>query len=72
MTGLSQPSLHDRRSLQDWLERPKMGNFALIRFDRHVWDSDDGPNSISPDLIVLRPREQEDRFSQWVAESFMT
>jgi hypothetical protein len=72
MTSLPQPSRHDFRSLQEWLERPKMGNFTLIGADRHVWASDDGQNTGSPDLIVLRPREQEDHFSEWVAESFLT
>jgi len=71
-TRLSQPSRHDLRSLQDWLERPKMGNFALIGSDRHVWNSDDGPSNGSPDLVVLRPHEQEDHFSEWVVESFLT
>jgi hypothetical protein len=72
MTGLSQPSRRDFRSLQDWLERPKMGNLALIGFDRYVWNSSAGLNNVSPDLIVLRPREHEDCFSEWVTESFLT
>jgi hypothetical protein len=63
---MPEPTRYHLRFLQDWLERPKMGNFALLGEDRHVWGSSDEPDVHAPDLIVLKARAAEDQFSKLV------
>jgi hypothetical protein len=71
LAAMPEPTNYDLRFLQDWLERPKMGNFALLGEDRHVWGSSDKPDVHAPDLIVLKPRVEEDQFSKLVIGKFV-
>jgi hypothetical protein len=66
MTALPQPTQYDLRFLQDWLERPDMGNFAMMGLDRNVWGFTDEPTKHAQDIIVLRPQPHDDYFSTWI------
>jgi hypothetical protein len=66
MASLPQPSHYDLDFLQHWLERPGMGNLALIGADRNVWGTTEKPSDHASDLIVLKSRQSQDKFSEWV------
>jgi hypothetical protein len=72
MHQLSQPYKHDLRMLQDWLDRPTMGNLALIGADRDTWGGIDKPIDPNSDLLTPKLRQESDAFSRWLAEKFVT
>lgn len=72
MHQLSEPNPHDLRMLQDWLDRPTMGNLALIGADRDTWGGIDKPIDLNLDLLAPKLRQENDAFSRWLGEKFMT
>ncbi|KAL5322063.1 hypothetical protein ACEPPN_010032 [Leptodophora sp. 'Broadleaf-Isolate-01'] len=71
MGHLADPNPHHLRSLQQWLERPGMGNLALIGKDRNVWGTSDERISSNIDLLTVCPPGSRDSFSAWFTESFI-
>lgn len=62
MLTLSKPRNRNLKNLQDWMERPTMGNVYLIGLDRHLWSQGD-------DMIALENCEQEiNNFSEWLLD----
>jgi hypothetical protein len=72
MQKLSNPSHHDLRSLQDWIERPTMGNLALIGEDKDTWGALGQPLHPNPDLATVTSRLEDDPFSKWFSKRFIT
>jgi len=66
MATLSQPNHYDLKFLQNWLARPGIGNHALIGADRYIWGTTEKGSEHASDLIVLKSRPSEDRFTKWV------
>ncbi|KAG4439977.1 hypothetical protein IFR05_004551 [Cadophora sp. M221] len=71
MGHLADPNPHHLRSLQQWLERPGMGNLALIGKDRDVWGTSEEPISSDIDLLTVCQSGNGDSFSAWFTESFI-
>ncbi|KAH7420117.1 hypothetical protein BKA64DRAFT_738182 [Cadophora sp. MPI-SDFR-AT-0126] len=71
MSHLADPSRHDLRSLQEWLERPGMGNLALIGKDRAIWGDADTPIDPHHDLLTASSSGDRDSFSTWFMERFV-
>jgi hypothetical protein len=69
---LADPNRHDLRSLQDWLERPNMGNLALIGKDRDIWGASNEPISPNMDLLALNSGGENDPFSIWFTQKFIS
>jgi hypothetical protein len=65
LASMRPPGRYDLNQLHHCLE--EMG-LPLLGDDRYVWGSHDDPDNRAPDLVCLRPREQEDAFSKWVSE----
>lgn len=68
---LEEPRHNDLRLLQDWLERPTMGNLALIGEDRNIWGALDEPINPNLDLLTLKTGMTEDSFSRWFAVTLL-
>jgi hypothetical protein len=70
---LVEPRDDDVRLLQDWLERPTMGNLSLIGDDRNIWGELDEPIKPDLDLLTLKARgpEDSDSFSRWFAVTIL-
>ncbi|KAI9868138.1 MAG: hypothetical protein M1813_006883 [Trichoglossum hirsutum] len=64
MSSLQKPNKYDRKFLLDWIESPEMGYLQLIGQDCDTWEN----SNITPDLIALRTRHNEDVFSCWVTD----
>ncbi|KAE8450289.1 hypothetical protein EG329_006717 [Mollisiaceae sp. DMI_Dod_QoI] len=71
ISRLGDPTRHGLRSLQNWLERPNMGNFALIGKDRDVWGASDEPISPNMDLLAIQSGGENDPFSLWFTRKFI-
>ena len=71
MSHFADPNTHDLRSLQQWLERPGMGNLALLGKDRDTWG--DTELSIDPhhDLLTVASSGNRDTFTTWFMERFV-
>ncbi|KAF2186251.1 hypothetical protein K469DRAFT_706921 [Zopfia rhizophila CBS 207.26] len=69
VANLQEPDKWDLNYMQRFLATKEMGSLALIGDDATTWGSITNPNGFSPDLIALRPRQNEDAFSKWVAEN---
>ncbi|KAG9236257.1 hypothetical protein BJ875DRAFT_503479 [Amylocarpus encephaloides] len=70
---LSRPDEYDIRALQDWLDRPAMGNLAFEGADRHTWGDLKTPINPDSDLLALSSRGEvsSDPFSCWFSEKFV-
>ena len=68
---LADPNRHDLRSLQNWLERPNIGNLAFIGKDRDIWGASDEPISPNIDLLVINSGGKTDLFFIWFAQKFI-
>lgn len=68
---LSEPRNDDIRSLQDWLQRPTMGNLALIGEDRNIWGELDEPVKPDLDLLTFTVSGSKDSFSRWFAVTLL-
>ena len=71
MSQLADPSSHDLRSLQQWLERPSMGNLALIGKDRATWGNIDLPIDPHHDLLAVSLSGNRDSFTTWFMEQLV-
>jgi len=71
ISRLADPNPHNLRSLQNWLERPNMGNFALIGKDRDTWGASDEPLSHNMDLLAIKSDVANDAFSTWFSQKFI-
>ncbi|PVH73039.1 hypothetical protein DL98DRAFT_432025 [Cadophora sp. DSE1049] len=71
MSHLAGPNHHDLRSLQQWLERPGMGNLALIGKDRSTWGDAELPINPHHDLLTVSSSGNRDLFSTWFMERFV-
>ena len=71
MSQLTDPNAHDLRSLQQWLERPQMGNLALIGKDRATWGDTELPIDPHHDLLTVFASGNRDSFSAWFTERFV-
>ncbi|KAE9365191.1 hypothetical protein N431DRAFT_496331 [Stipitochalara longipes BDJ] len=71
VSRLPDPARRDLRSLQDWLERPNMGNLALIGKDRDTWGASDEPISPNMGLLAIHSGGENDAFSSWFAQRFI-
>jgi hypothetical protein len=71
ISRLSDPNPHNLRSLQNWLERPNMGNLALIGKDRDTWGASDEPLSHNMDLLAIKSGGENDAFSTWFNRKFI-
>jgi hypothetical protein len=69
MGQLPNPSSENLRSLQPWLERPKMGNSALIGKDRDSWGVSSEPINSHHDLLSVIPNKEKDKFSAWFSQN---
>lgn len=64
-----EPDKWDLNYIQHFLATKDMGPLALIGDDATIWGSTLAPDSHSPDLVALKPRQKEDAFSKWVTEN---
>jgi hypothetical protein len=71
LSRLADPTLHDLRSLQSWLERPNMGNLSLLGKDRDTWGSSDEPLKPNADLFSFQSNPDRDPFSKWWTQVFI-
>ncbi|KAL3419832.1 hypothetical protein PVAG01_08330 [Phlyctema vagabunda] len=71
MALLPKPNPTNLESLRGLLERPSMGNFSLTGEDWHTWAPNDKPIHHEEDLIALRARHNQDRFSTFVIEKLV-
>jgi hypothetical protein len=71
ISRLANPTRPDLRSLQNWLERPNMGNLALIGKDRGIWGASDEPISPNMDLLAINSAGENDPFSLWFTQKFI-
>jgi len=47
ITGLPAPTTYDLKFLQQWLERPKLGNSAFVGADCDVYDKSEGLGTLA-------------------------
>ncbi|KUJ20684.1 uncharacterized protein LY89DRAFT_579036 [Mollisia scopiformis] len=71
ISRLADPNTLNLRSLQNWLERPDMGNLALIGKDRDTWGASDEPLSHNMDLLATKSGGDSDAFSTWVSQKLV-
>ncbi|KAL2071856.1 hypothetical protein VTL71DRAFT_13091 [Oculimacula yallundae] len=71
MNNLADPSSHALTSLQQWMERPGMGNRALIGKDSDVWGTSDEPLPTHSDLLTVCLHGIRDSFSTWYTDYFV-
>ena len=69
LAKMPEPGKWDLGYLQGFLMTKEMGPLALIGDDAGTWGSVQNPKGYSPDLVALRPRQNGDTFSKWVAEN---
>ncbi|KAF2475391.1 uncharacterized protein BDR25DRAFT_340161 [Lindgomyces ingoldianus] len=69
LANLKEPDKWDLNYLQGFLMTKEMGSLALIGDDATTWGSVTNPKGYSTDLVALRPRQNEDSFSNWVSRS---
>lgn len=63
------PDKWDRDYLQRMLMTSEMGSLALLGDDAMTWGSVGSPKGYASDLVVLRPRQNEDTFSKWMVDN---
>ena len=66
MTANTEPRKSDREYLQWWLQDPGHGCGALSGDDWNIWASLAKPYSGAKDLMCVRPRPDDDLFTEWV------
>ncbi|KAH8593912.1 hypothetical protein B0O99DRAFT_574662 [Bisporella sp. PMI_857] len=71
ISRLADPNESTLRSLQDWLERPKMGNLALLGRDRDTWGASDEPLRNNMDLFAIGSGRENNVFSTWFSRKFI-
>lgn len=62
---MEEPSPYDVDYLQRYLQTEDMGPNALSGRDRFIWGTFEKPLEKAPDLVTIRPANQEDSFSKW-------
>lgn len=61
------PGAYDMDCLQKFLASAKIGEpYALTGLDANIWGSHEHPRERERDLVALKPRQDEDIFSNWV------
>jgi hypothetical protein len=71
MGQLAEPSPESLRSLQHWLERPKMGGSALIGKDKDSWGDASEPINPHHDLLSVVCNKETDKFSAWFSQNIL-
>lgn len=67
-----EPQSFDKRYNQNWLNDPNHGAMTLVGPDRKVYGlTMNNPDSSATDLIAIKPRADEDTFSNWVTRDFI-
>ena len=64
LTALRPVNPRDLAFLQQWMQRPSMGNVYLLGRDSNIWSETD-----SSDLIALHARHAEDPFTRWLSDT---
>lgn len=62
------PDEYDLKDIQHYIGSAKMGTAALEGDESFVWGSARGAKTNALDLVTLKPRENQDTFSRWIAE----
>jgi hypothetical protein len=71
VSALPEPDKLDLTYIQRYLATPEMGPLALSGRDYSVWGSTRYPDCRCPDLVALKPRQNQDQFSKWFTTIFV-
>ncbi|KAL9088760.1 MAG: hypothetical protein Q9165_006069 [Trypethelium subeluteriae] len=71
MTATCPPRKSDLNYHQWWLQQPSKGNCGLTGPDGEVWGSLDAPDTHAADLVCVKPRQDDDLFTEWVKSKFI-
>ena len=71
MTAIAQPRKCDSEYLQWWLQDPCHGDFSLRGDDSNTWGFLAKPYSGADDLVCIKPRADDDLFTEWAKSKFI-